>query len=281
MPFGRLAAIAAVALAGTCAASAPRLPADVFAGPQPLVIRGQSLNLTVPGLSTAAEAVRVADHVVADIARPTVNLAGGIVDGVGNSVGGTVDAVSHGRLPSLGTVLGSRGRLRFDYFDSFDGGDDDLSRFGFQALTRVGSGPGLDIGVEHWEPGAGASPGRGDSFQTGDANLLLNWGGNPRLKLRTGAGLAWTNRDPDGPGPAEGDARFGYNVTSGFDLYLLGRAMLSVDADYGEIDGDSLRRTRSEVGWTWQRFELFAGYEEYRLGAAGEQGFVGGLRLWY
>lgn len=244
-------------------------------------MRAQSLNVNVPGLGQAAEAVRLADDAVDTVARPAVDLVGGVADGIGDSATGTFDALRHGRLPSLRTVTGSRGRLRFDYFNAFDGGADDLSRYGFHALTRVGSGPGLDIGVEHWEPGSGASPGLDDPFQTGDANVLLNFRGNPRLKIRTGAGIAWTNRDPDGLGPESDDFRVGYNLTSGFDMYLLGRAMVSTDVDWGEIDGDRLERYRFELGWTWKVTELFAGYEEYRLGELGEQGFVGGIRVWY
>ncbi len=167
----------------------------------------------------------------------------------------------------LRAVTGTRGRVRADWLTDFD----DTERIGVQAITQVWNGLGIDTEANYWQrpvAGLGTEP-----LWTGDLNLLYSFPPHPRFKLRSGAGLAWTVDD--------GNFRGGYNITHGVDVYLLWRAMVTGEIDWGAIGSDSLFRYRLAFGLTFEFCELYTGYESYKLGNERLDGWVNGIAFWY
>lgn len=167
----------------------------------------------------------------------------------------------------LSAVTGTKGRVRADWLTDFD----ETERIGVQALTQVWNGVGIDTEANYWQrpvAGLGREP-----LWTGDLNLLYSFPPHPRFKLRSGAGLAWTVDD--------GDFRSGYNITHGIDVYLLWRAMVTGEIDWGEIDSDKLLRYRLAFGLTFKLCEFYTGYESYKLGDERLDGWVNGIAFWY
>lgn len=164
-------------------------------------------------------------------------------------------------------ATGTKGRIRGDYLTDFD----DTDRIGVQALTQGWMGLGFDAEANYWQrpvAGLGREP-----LWTGDLNLIYNLVPHPRFKFRSGMGAAWTVND--------GKPHAGYNVTHGLDVYLLWRAMAVGEIDWGRLDDDDLFRYRLALGLTYDSFELYSGYESYKLGSERLDGWVNGIAWWY
>jgi len=164
-------------------------------------------------------------------------------------------------------ATGTQGRIRGDYLTDFD----ETDRIGVQALTQGWLGIGLDAEANYWQrpvDDRGREP-----IWTGDLNVIYNLVPHPRFKFRSGAGAAWTLED--------GKPHAGYNVTHGLDVYLLWRAMATGEIDWGKLDDDDLFRYRLALGITVKSFEIYSGYESYKLGGEKMDGWVNGVAWWY
>ncbi|QDT62923.1 hypothetical protein [Calycomorphotria hydatis] len=183
--------------------------------------------------------------------------------GAGNHL---VSSLAQGTLPTLRGLTGSKGRLRFDYLYS-----DDAQRYGGQIVTQTFTGLGIDAEGYQWNPKDPAL----NNFWTGDVNVIFSTSAIPRMKVRSGAGTAFIDQGH------QGDQRFGYNITHGVDVYLLGKGMVTGEIDYGKIDSDNLLHYRIAYGITLLSLEAFVGYESYKLGNLKYDGVVAGVSMWY
>lgn len=159
------------------------------------------------------------------------------------------------------------GRLRGDYVTDFD----ETEKVGVQLLTQGGLGAGIDAEVNYWQrpvAGLGREP-----LWTGDLNVLYGLSPISRFKLRAGVGGSWMLED--------GQAQFGYNFTYGLDIYLLWRAMFTGEIDYGKIGGDELFRYRLGLGLTFNRIDVFTGYESQEIDNEELDGWMSGIAIWY
>jgi hypothetical protein len=167
----------------------------------------------------------------------------------------------------LSSVTGTSGRLGVDYLTDFGG----TTRIRGQALTKTWMGIGIDTEADYWQrqvPNRGSEP-----LWTGDLNVIYSLMPHPRFKLRSGAGAAWRIED--------GNPHAGYNLTTGLDVYLLWRFMLTGEVDYGAIRHDKLFRYRVGLGLTWKTLEFFSGYDSYKLGNEHLDGWMNGVQFWY
>ncbi|QDT35667.1 hypothetical protein [Stratiformator vulcanicus] len=211
---------------------------------EPIVIRGQS----------------IAPVGLVGIAGDLIQLVGGSTIGAAT---GTVNGVAGTSLSTLRSIMGSKGRLRFDYLY-----DDDINRYGGHLLTQTGNGVGFDAEGHYWDRHDNAN----DDFWTGDLNLILSLSSNPRMIFRSGAGMAFIHVD---------DTDFGYNITHGVDVYLLGPFLFNAEIDWGEISGEGLLHYRVAFGAQFVGLEWFAGYDSYKLGSLRIDGLLAGASIWY
>ncbi len=163
-------------------------------------------------------------------------------------------------------LFGARGRIRGEYGNDFD----DLKRIRGQVLWTFNGRVGVDASVNSWQQKRSSPRTLGD-FWTGDANFVYSMGAK-YIAMRGGVGAAWIkNKNFD----------VGYNLTYGADLYLKRPFLASAEVDWGKITGDKLFHYRGTVGVQLMRFEVYVGYDSYRLGHLHFNGPVAGAGIWF
>jgi hypothetical protein len=81
---------------------------------------------------------------------------------------------------------------------------------------------------------------------------------------------------PDGP-----YTRYGFNITYGGDVFPCKPVVISSSLDLGNLGSASVIRLRGTVGLIHRHWEVFGGYDFYRIGSVDLQGPMAGLRLWF
>ena len=61
----------------------------------------------------------------------------------------------------------------------------------------------------------------------------------------------------------------------------VGHAAFAQELDWGKLDDDDLFRYRLALGITVKSFEIYSGYESYKLGGEKMDGWVNGVAWWY
>src|SRR5262249_12885444 len=93
------------------------------------------------------------------------------------------------------------------------------------------------------------------------------------IEMVAGAGArSWTDSIID---------RWGFNFHYGADLWPVRPLTVSASVDLGNLGRDFVVETHCQVGLTFRRWELFAGYDFRRIGDVNLQGPYAGLRLWF
>ncbi len=163
-------------------------------------------------------------------------------------------------------LFGARGRLRGEYGNDFD----DLTRIRGQLLWSFNGHVGVDVSVNSWQDKRPRPQALGD-FWTGDANFVYSLG-SQYIAMRGGLGAAWFY---------DKDFDLGYNLTYGADLFLKRPFLVSAEVDWGKISGDKLLHYRGTFGFQLLRFELYVGYDSYRLGDLHFNGPMAGAGIWF
>lgn len=148
---------------------------------------------------------------------------------------------------------------------------DDVSRWGFDFLVEHQTGLGLQT---EWNRYTESLPsGRDDQLDFGDVNLVFRTIETEQLHLRLGVGLNWMH-DRFG-------TEAGFNFTLGVDLFPRKPWIVSAELDLGSIGEASLVHGRVTAGATWDRFEIFAGYDFRAIDSASLHGPLLGVRVWF
>jgi hypothetical protein len=158
------------------------------------------------------------------------------------------------------------GRWTSEYGDNFDG----LSKTGGRLQLDSTSRFGIDM---EWNRRREELFTGYDTLWTGDANLVYRFAQNKHAAFYTGVGVNWSADNQRGAA--------GFNFTYGADFFLKHNWVVSSTLDVGRLGHSSLFHGRATVGYLFNRFEVFTGYEHYKLGNVGLNGLVGGLRLWF
>ena len=109
-----------------------------------------------------------------------------------------------------------------------------------------------------------------DHLWLGDVNLLFEPVSGD-VRFRFGIGLNWL-------GDAYG-GEAGFNLTTGTDIRLSNRWLLTGEIDYGTLGDSDVFHSQVTLGATFGNRELFAGYNYYDIGGAELDGVIFGLRF--
>jgi hypothetical protein len=115
--------------------------------------------------------------------------------------------------------------------------------------------------------------GRHDDLLLGDTNLTFRFAQNECASLYAGLGF----RALTGPG----QPHWGWNFTYGADVYPIKPIVISATLDVGSLGSATVFHVRGTVGYIYERWEVFAGYDFLRIGTVNLQGPLVGVRLWF
>lgn len=115
--------------------------------------------------------------------------------------------------------------------------------------------------------------GRRDRLHIGDANFVVRVFEEEHAHGRAGIGLNWLS-DPY-------DVDLGVNFTAGVDFFPRKPWILSAEMDLGTLGRATMFHGRFAAGATWDRLELFAGYDFRSIDSVTLHGPMLGLRLWF
>lgn len=158
------------------------------------------------------------------------------------------------------------GRFTSEYGNNFDG----LSKTGGRLQLETTPRFGIDI---EWDRRREELFSGHDTLWTGDANIVYRFAQNKHAAFYTGLGLNWSAEKHRGD--------VGFNFTYGADFFPAPNVVVSSTLDFGRLGHSSLIHGRATVGYLFNRFEVFAGFDYYKIGGVELNGLVGGLRLWF
>ncbi len=110
-----------------------------------------------------------------------------------------------------------------------------------------------------------------DTLWNGDLNLVYRFAQGQRAAFYTGLGVNWLS-DRFG-------SNAGFNFTYGADFYPAKPWVLSGSIDWGTLGHTSVFHGRATVGLMLKRWELFTGYDYYKLGGTSLPSYVAGVQL--
>ncbi len=159
------------------------------------------------------------------------------------------------------------GRLSLENGNDFNG----LNRANVQLLVETAARFGLQTSWNFFHERM--RPGRSDQLLLGDANLVYRFAQSERALFRSGLGCrALIDRHED---------HFGFNFTYGADFFPAKPVVVSGVLDLGNVGSAFVVHGRGTAGLIYRGWELFAGYDFYRVGSMNLQGPLLGLRLWF
>ena len=167
------------------------------------------------------------------------------------------------------TPQGSRDRtwqteLGFEYSDSFE----DLARLGGHFRLSTTSRFDLESNWNTlWEPTVRGN----DSAALGDVDLLVRFAQSDRFQFRSGLGANWFDDHQGVVG--------GFNFHYGIDFYPARPWHFTTLIDLGEIGKAGLIHARTTAGITYQRWEVYTGYDFRKIGSVEFQGPVAGVQF--
>ncbi len=170
------------------------------------------------------------------------------------------------QLPQAEWTRKWAGRFTSEYGNNFDG----LSKTGGRLQLDSTSRFGIDV---EWNRRREELFAGHDTLWTGDANFVYRFAQNKHAAFYTGLGVNWSADDRRGAA--------GFNFTYGADFYPARNWVVSSTLDFGRLGHSSLFHGRATVGYLFNRFEVFTGYDYYKLGGVELNGLVSGLRLWF
>jgi hypothetical protein len=170
------------------------------------------------------------------------------------------------RLPTLGlpTLFG---RIRGEYADDFD----TQSRIGGSAHLRTSQVYGFDLEWNYRRTDLARS--RHDKLWTGDANFVYQLVNVDMVSMRAGGGIAWL--------ADEDESDVGFNITYGADFWIKQPWLVTLELDFGRVDGNSLTHARGTIGYVWGQWELYTGWDWFEIGHREFDGVIGGVTLWF
>jgi hypothetical protein len=145
-----------------------------------------------------------------------------------------------------------------------------INRVGVQVLIETASRFGLQTSWNFFQEDLGT--GRTDQLVLGDVNLVYRFAQNEWATMRSGIGFRVL---------ADHDADFGFNFTYGGDFFPLRPLVLSTLVDLGNVGSAFVVHARGTVGAILGSWEIFAGYDFFRIGSVNLQGPLLGVRFWY
>jgi hypothetical protein len=155
------------------------------------------------------------------------------------------------------------GRLQLDYTTNF--GDQD--KVGGQVLIETPWRLGIDTTwTSWWERG----PGPTDSLQLGDFNIVYRFAQAEDIQFRSGLGFNWISDDVG--------SDFGFNFTYGVDYFPRRPWVISTTFDLGTLGDAGLFHNQTTVGIALKQFEIFTGFDYYRIGGGELSGWTNGVR---
>ena len=158
------------------------------------------------------------------------------------------------------------GRFTSEYGNNFDG----LSKTG--GRLQLESTPRFGIDIE-WDRRREELFSGHDTLWTGDANIVYRFAQSQRAAFYTGLGLNWSADQNRGD--------VGFNFTYGADFFPARNVVISSTLDFGRLGHSTLIHGRATVGYLFNRFEVFTGFDYYKVGGAELNGMISGLRLWF
>ena len=158
------------------------------------------------------------------------------------------------------------GRFTSEYGDNFGG----LSKVGGRLQLESTSRFGIDI---EWDRRREELFAGHDTLWTGDANIVYRFAQNRYAAFYTGLGANWSADNQR--------SSAGFNFTYGADFFPARNWVISSTLDIGRLGHATLFHGRATVGVIFNRFEIFTGYDHYKLGGVELNGLVSGLRLWF
>ena len=158
------------------------------------------------------------------------------------------------------------GRFTSEYGNNFDGLNKTGGRLQLETTPRFG----IDIEWDHRREELFSGH---DTLWTGDANLVYRFAQNQHAAFYTGIGVNWSADNHRGSA--------GFNFTYGADFFPCRNWVVSSTLDFGRLGHSTLIHGRATVGYLFNRFEVFTGFDYYKVGGVELNGLVGGLRLWF
>jgi hypothetical protein len=112
-----------------------------------------------------------------------------------------------------------------------------------------------------------------DDMLVGDVNLTFRFAQHECVSMYFGVGGriltdAYTTKG-------------GFNFTYGADVFPVRPVVVSALLDAGTLGSAGVFHARGTVGYCFERWEAFAGYDFLRIGSVNLQGPLVGLRLWF
>lgn len=158
------------------------------------------------------------------------------------------------------------GRFTSEYGSNFDG----LSKTGGRLQLETTQRFGIDI---EWDRRREELFAGHDTLWTGDANLVYRFAQSQHAAFYTGLGLNWS--------ADHSRSDFGFNFTYGADFFPVRNVVVSSTLDIGRLGHSTLIHGRATIGYFINRFEVFTGFDYYKVGGAELNGMVSGVRLWF
>ncbi len=159
-------------------------------------------------------------------------------------------------------------QIRFlaDYGTNFS----DLQRLGGQVKLDTTSRFGIETSWNQFTEDLAATH---DTLWMGDVNLTYRFAQNEAMQFYTGLGMNWLND--------VGQTDLGVNFTYGFDLFPHKPWIVRAVVDLGRLGETSRVHFRGDVGFIWNRAEIFTGYDIERISNINLQTWTTGIQFRY
>jgi hypothetical protein len=159
---------------------------------------------------------------------------------------------------------------RISLEEGYDWGDE-INRVKGSVLFDTSCGLGVQT---NWSVLTQRRPcGGTDVIGLGNTDFTLRMIETPRFQMRTGIGFRnFIDRYGDD---------WGLNFHADADWFIRRPWVVSTAFDYGNVGNAAVTHARGTVGWMWDRWEVFAGYDYECVGTVPIRGPVAGVRLYF
>jgi hypothetical protein len=156
------------------------------------------------------------------------------------------------------------GEFSMEYANDFD----DLSRLG--AHLRISTASRFEFET-NWNVFTQDSAAGRDHLTLGDTEVVYRFAESETLQFRSGLGANWLEDHQGLDG--------GFNFRYGVEWYPAQPWAIKSSADVGELGKAFLVHARTTVGASYQRWELYTGYDFLRVGTVQISGPVAGVLM--
>jgi hypothetical protein len=156
---------------------------------------------------------------------------------------------------------------RFQYAEDFDRMLTLSGHFFLQGKHRWG----LDAGFDYRREKITATS--HDQLWTGSVDVVHRFAQSDRVQMYFGVGANFLADSID--------TDWGVNFTYGADWMLEDPWIMSLDLDAGRVGQASLSHVRWTIGMAIRRYEVYIGFDRYRVGGTDLNQLVTGIRLWF